>query len=117
MKIIVLVISLGAVLAFGSTSATAQPTYLACALDLDGKLEPINFTTDEQIGTVSIQIVRSGSSRTLNATFTADKVIIDERDVRWEISRTDLSFSRTIPFLNSITSGQCTIQATPQRAF
>jgi len=100
-----------------SNPAIAKPTYLACTLMIDGQPEHINFTTDEQAGTVSILIVSSGSSRTVRGAFTPDKVIIDERSVRWEIDRTDLGFSRTITMINSTTNGQCKIQTVPKRAF
>ncbi|WP_152568993.1 hypothetical protein [Microvirga sp. BSC39] len=98
--------------------ALAQPTYLACVLD-GGSVGPvrINFTTDESAGTVSIHIVSSGHSRTVNAAFTPDRVLVDERTVRWMIDRTNLQFSRTIKSVNGTEYGQCEIQKPPQRAF
>ena len=98
--------------------AIAEPIYLACNLVIEGNQSPINFTVDEGAGTVSITIVTSGSTRTVRGTFAPDKVVVDEGDVRWEINRINLGFSRVLVALgNSTDSGRCEIQSAPKRAF
>lgn len=98
------------------TSALAAPTYLTCSLD---GLPPkgFGFTIDEQAGTVGILIKTSGHSRVVPAAYSPDKIFINEGDVRWMISRTDLRFSRTIKMIDSTTYGTCEIDAVPKRAF
>lgn len=112
---IVVMASVSAFLA--ASPAIAQPTYLACTLMIDGQPERIDFTTDEQAGTVSILITSSGSSRTVNGTFTPDRVVVDEPSARWAISRVNLEFSRTVKMIDATDVGQCEVQEAPRRIF
>ena len=97
-------------------NALAAPTYLTCSLD---GLPPngFSFTVNEDSGTIGILIRTSGNSRVVQATYTPDKILVDEREVRWMISRTDLRFSRTIKLISSTTWGSCMVDAVPSRAF
>lgn len=97
--------------------ASAAPTYLACTFMVDGSPNVIDFTADEAAGTVSILTRHSGFNRTVAATFTPERVLVNEGDVRWEISRVDLTVSSTITMINSTDHGKCEIEAAPKRAF
>jgi len=95
----------------------AKPNYLTCTFMIDGTPSVINFTADEASGTVSVFVPSSGHSRTVDAMFTPDQVMVDESQVRWEISRVDLTIARTIKMIDSTDRGQCEIQTAPERAF
>ncbi|WP_141098838.1 hypothetical protein [Rhizobium esperanzae] len=93
--------------------ALAEPVYLKCDFSIDS----VSFGLDEQNGSASILITSSGSTRTVPATFTPDKVIIDESDVVWTIDRRNLNFSREFTLISSTDTGHCEIQAIPKRKF
>lgn len=95
------------------TIALAEPVYLICDFSIDS----VSFGLDEQQGSASILITSSGSTRTVPATFTPDKVIIDEGDVIWTVDRRNLDFSREFTLISSKNNGHCEIQAVPNRKF
>lgn len=100
-----------------SGAASAAPIYLSCTFMADGNPNVIDFTADEASGKVSILTRHSGFSRTADATFTPDRVVVNESRVRWEISRVDLTVASTIKAISSTDYGKCTLQETPKRAF
>lgn len=97
--------------------AVAEPVYLSCTFLIDGNPNTLDFTADESAAQVSIFVPNSGRSRTVNATFTPDKVVINEEQVIWTISRTDLSITRYIKLVDSANSGKCDVQQVPTRVF
>lgn len=99
------------------SAVVANTIYLSCTFMVDGKPNIIDFTADEAAGKVSILTRESGFSRTEDAAFTPDKVLVNESRVRWEINRVDLTVTSTLTMIDSANRGQCEIVEAPKRAF
>lgn len=98
-----------------SAAAAAAPVYLECGVSNGSTAVTWNITLDEATGDVSYSIPSLGASYRYHGTFTPDSVSFDTV----QISRTDLSFKRTVMIEGSIKSetGLCKIVERPARKF
>ncbi|NFV80700.1 hypothetical protein [Magnetospirillum aberrantis] len=98
-------------------AASAAPVYLECMMTLGSgqKETQWNVTLDEAAGSVAYTIPELGTAKKALGIFTADKVRFDTM----EISRIDLTFTRTINLLGEVKrdQGQCKMAPTPTRKF
>lgn len=108
-----------AVLAFAlaPAAASAAPVYLECMMTLGSgqKETQWNVTLDEAAGNVAYTIPELGVAKKAQAIYAPDKVRFDSM----EISRVDLTFTRTLNLLGDIKrdQGQCKMAPTPARKF
>lgn len=104
-------------LSLAPAAAFAAPVYLECMMTLGkGQKETQwNVTLDEAAGTVAYTIPELGTAKKSQGIFAPDKVRFDAM----EISRVDLTFTRTINLLGDIQrdQGQCKMAPTPARKF
>jgi hypothetical protein len=113
------------ILLFVESGASAAPTYLSCSVvSKEGKTTHINVTADEANQTATFEVVETGHSERRPAVFSPTTVRFDVPSqfltIGYTISRTDLSFTRTLvsPSMTPITDhGSCVVQEAPKRAF
>jgi hypothetical protein len=107
--------AIGLVCTIGSAAAFAAPVFLECAVSNGSTAVTWNVTLDETTGNVSYSIPSLGASYRYHGTFTPDSVSFDTV----QISRTDLTFKRTVAIEGSIKSetGLCKIVNKPARQF
>ncbi len=101
------------------TAALAEPVYLSCAYADGEYTEQIDFTLDEQAGTVTITNSGTGYAPKFKAGFAPDRVVFRDQLLKsYSISRTDLSFSITSTMGGAQThNGKCKLKTAPKRAF
>jgi hypothetical protein len=98
--------------------ATATPTYLSCAIPHTAGPDVINITSDEDNQLVSINLPKTGYFEKLSAVFLPGKVSAKGRGgTIYEISRTDLSFTRGNVGSKMVERGRCEVREPPERAF
>jgi hypothetical protein len=120
MRAMLAVVMLGGVVAM---PAVAAPTYLACTISSGGEPAHLNITADEANQIATLEIIETGHVERRPAVFTQTTVTFDSPmsfgDTAYRISRTDLSINAVVSAgQTSVTSsGSCTVQTAPQRAF
>jgi hypothetical protein len=109
------ILAIGLIGLFTSAAAWGSPVYLECAVSNGSTAVTWNITMDEATGNVSYSIPSVGASSRYHGVFTQDSVTFDTV----EISRTDLTFKRTVTIAGSIKSetGLCKVVQRPIRKF
>lgn len=97
-------------------SANAATSYLTCTVTSQPGWS-IEVAANEETSTVTTNIPMTGFSGKGVGIFTASDVVFGDRDISYRISRTDLSFERTIRILRQTDRGFCKVNAAPRRAF
>lgn len=98
-------------------AAQGGPTYLTCAFVTEGRRTEIQVTADEAAGTVSVFVPVTGNTQRMQGTFTPDRVLFQNNQLSYSLSRVDLRLERTIRMISSTDVGQCTITQPPRRQF
>ena len=103
---------------FGPVNVHAEPVYLNCqVIDTAGGKTSIDITLDEANQLVSYVIVDTGRTTKTTGVFSADRVFFigtGSIELQYTINRVDLSFQRTIPLLNTVDKGKCSIVQVPR---
>ena len=100
-------------------TAHAAPVYLTCMFDNGFETD---LAPDEKAGTVALTLVKTGYTEVLDGVFSADKVLFEDSDTRYRLSRIDLTLTRTY-HVRGVQVGEpsvskCRVQKNPaKRAF
>lgn len=97
--------------------AWAAPVYLVCTIPPGGEGKQLNFSLDEQMGQVGISLPHNGRSVRLPAVYGPEEVAFRDGSIAYTVSRTDLTFVRTVTRFGWVDKGSCTLQKAPDRAF
>lgn len=97
--------------------AAAAPVFLKCNILSNGKVWPVNFVVDEEAARAAVIVAATGYVTQGPAVFTPDKVMVRQKDIEYEISRTDLTVTRKVSIPKSRDSGPCKVEEPPKRAF
>ncbi|MBT2242689.1 hypothetical protein JQK15_03985 [Sphingobium sp. BHU LFT2] len=100
--------------------AMAAPTYLGCQIADSGKEYLVNFALDEAKGSATISSDANDKSFSAPASFSPEKVTIQERVFTWVIDRISLDLQRRTVIGDQQWNerGKCTVAKPPaSRAF
>lgn len=100
-----------------ATPATAAPTYLKCIFPANDGEWPVDITADEGESSVTLIMPRSGRMERLRGAFGPDNVIFGNAQIRYILSRTDLTIQRFTPIIREAVTGKCKIAPPPKREF
>ncbi|QLG94789.1 hypothetical protein HZF02_23855 [Pseudomonas yamanorum] len=95
--------------------ASAAPVYLDCTMTNGTKPVLWHVALDESMSSASYTVPEMDVAGKYPAVFTAEKVLFNSM----EISRTTLSFTRTVNLLGDVKRdvGQCSVAKAPARKF
>jgi hypothetical protein len=103
---------------FAAAPAIASPVYLSCAIPHVAGPDVIAVTADEDNQYVTVSQPKAHFFERLSAVFTPNKVSAKgSRGTTYEISRTDLSFTRGKVDSKMVERGKCELREPPERAF
>lgn len=107
---------LGVMLA--ASPAMGAPAYMTCIFtNAEGTKSEVKFTADEEAGTVTLFVPKTGHTERMTGAFTPEQVVFKGGMLDYSISRLDLTATRTIRMIRSTEQGRCKLDAAPQRAF
>ncbi|WP_028602988.1 hypothetical protein [Ottowia thiooxydans] len=118
MKIATKVVTASIVMLSFAGTVAAAPVYLSCEFKHpSGKPQVFNFALDESASTLGVFVPSTGSERTSKATFSADKVSLNEGTVAWEIDVSKRAVIRDMRMIEKKDSGTCKSISAEQSGF
>lgn len=101
-----------------SGALAASPLYLSCEFKQpSGKPQVFNLVLDESADTVGVYVPSSGSQRTSQGVFAANKVSLNEGSVAWEIDLSNRTIVRDMRMVGGKDSGKCKEVSAEQSGF
>lgn len=99
------------------TTASAEPVYMACEFESPSTAYPIDVSADETSGIVTVSVPKTGSNQRFRAFFSKDKVIFQDEQSQYTLSRVTLGMMRVTPIIKQVDIAWCKLEAKPKRAF
>lgn len=111
-------IAIAACACAAAAPAWAAPVYMTCEFtNTEGAKSEVRFTADEEAGTVTLFVPKTGHTERMVGAFTPEQVVFKGGMLDYTISRVDLSATRTIRMISSTEQGKCKVDQAPKRAF
>lgn len=99
-------------------SLAAAPIYLSCEFaHPSGKPQVFNFALDESASTLGVFVPSTGSERTSQGVFAANKVTLNEGTVAWEIDVSTRIVIRDMRMIEKKDRGNCKEISAEQSGF
>jgi len=101
-----------------SAALAASPLYLSCEFKYpSGNPQVFNFALDEAAGTFGLSVPSSGSQRTSQGVFAANKASLNEGTVAWEIDLSNRLIVRDMRMVGAKDKGVCKEISAKQSGF